>query len=93
MPTPTTARERPRSPAAGRKSTASFQEAITAQIAEGVAADTMVLHLTRRDAANLRRDPSVPLEAISFSDGEMRLLGVKVVTGGVEVSSLEIAEA
>jgi len=93
MPTPTTARERPRPPAAGRKSTASFQDAIKARVAEGVAAETMVLHLTHRDAANLRRDPSVPLDAISFCDGEMRLLGVKVVTGGVAVSALEVEQA
>lgn len=93
MPTPITASERPKSAASGRKSMASLQDAIRTHIAEGGSADDMVLHLTRRDAANLRRDPSVPIEAISFANGEMRLLGVKVVTGGVEVSALEIAES
>jgi hypothetical protein len=73
-----------------RKPHASFHEAVQDAVSAGVAPEAMTLRLTHRDAAMLRRDPKVPVEAISFVDGEMRLLGVKVVTGGVAVSGLDV---
>lgn len=74
----------------GRKPHASFHSAIQDAVAAGVAPATMTLRLTHRDAALLRRDRKIPLEALSFAGGEMRLLGVKVVTGGVEESALDV---
>ena len=48
----------------------------------------MTLHLTHRDAALLKRSPTVAMEEISFVGGEMRFLGVKVDVGQVTVSAL-----
>jgi hypothetical protein len=48
----------------------------------------LILHLTHRDAALLKRSPAVAMEEISFRDGEMRFLGVKVEVGDVTVSAL-----
>lgn len=74
----------------GRKPRAPFHTAIEDAITGGVPPATMTLRLTHRDASLLRRDPTIPLTALSFAGGEMRLLGVKVVTGGVDVSALDI---
>lgn len=49
----------------------------------------LVLRLTARDAAMLKRHPSVGVDEIAFAAGEMRFLGVKVEEGGVSTSSLE----
>lgn len=48
----------------------------------------LLLHLTHRDAALLKRSPAVALNEISFLGGEMRFLGVKVEVGAVTVSAL-----
>lgn len=48
----------------------------------------LLLHLTHRDAALLKRSPAVAMEEISFLGGEMRFLGVKVEVGAVTVSAL-----
>lgn len=56
---------------------------------EGFEREAMALRLTLRDAAALRRDPSLPLEDISYAGGVMRFLGVQVIAGGVERSSLD----
>lgn len=48
----------------------------------------LLLHLTHRDAALLKRSPAVALDEISFLGGEMRFLGVKVEVGAVTVSAL-----
>ncbi len=50
----------------------------------------MTLRLTLRDASNIRRDGEIPVQDLSFTGGEMRLLNVKVVTGGVDVSKLDL---
>ena len=56
---------------------------------EGFARDAMALRLTLRDAAALRRDNNLPVEDISYAGGTMRYLGVQVIAGGVERSSLD----
>ena len=48
----------------------------------------MTLRLTHADVSQLKRDPDLPLADISFADGVMRYLGVRVEEGGVSVSEL-----
>ncbi len=68
-----------------------FRAAISSAQTNGADVSAMLLHLTLRDEAKLRRDRSVPLDDITFSDGEMRFLGVKVVIG--ETSALVVTPA
>lgn len=58
--------------------------------ADGKGADRadLLLNLTHRDPALLKRSPAVAMEEISFLGGEMRFLGVKVEVGAVTVSAL-----
>lgn len=86
-----TATAQPRARSAAQ-SVAEFRGAIIQALEDGVASDDMTLRLTLGDAANLRRDRSIPVEDISFRGGEMRLLGVKVVSGGIDHSALELSE-
>lgn len=84
-----TAQTRARSAA---QSVAEFRGAILQALQDGVGSDDMTLRLTLGDAANLRRDRSIPVEDISFRGGEMRLLGVKVISGGIDQSALELTD-
>jgi hypothetical protein len=61
--------------------------------ADGVARTEMTLKLTYGDVHQLKRDPDVALADISFADGVMRYLGVKVEQGGVAESSLQRPDA
>lgn len=70
-----------------------FKRRIQDALTEGATVGDMTLRLTLGDARRLRRDADVPLEAISYHDGAMHFLGVKVVEGGVEASVLERPEA
>lgn len=83
---------RPRTRSAA-EAVAAFRGAIAQALEDGVASETMTLRLTLGDAASLRKDRSIPLEDISFAGGEMRLLGVKVVSGGIDRSGLDFATA
>lgn len=65
-----------------------FRDEIERAEAEGVAPEDLTLHLTLGDMSLLKRDSSLPLTDISFSDGAMRFLGVKVESGGVTESRL-----
>jgi hypothetical protein len=49
----------------------------------------MVLLLTHRDLAELKRDRDVPVADISFAGGVMRYLGVLVKVGGISESALQ----
>ena len=71
---------------------ARFRSEIEAAIASGVSGDSLVLNLTLMDASKLKRDPDVGLEDISFSESEMRYLGILVRQGGVRTSELASAE-
>lgn len=75
---------RPSAPPGGR-----FRAEIQAALAEGVGAEDMLLRLTLRDAHLLVRDPEVPLADISYAEGVMRFLGVRVEKGGVPASTLD----
>ncbi|HVI33356.1 hypothetical protein [Phenylobacterium sp.] len=78
-------RPKPPAPAA-----VTFRNAIERAVQEGVAPDDMTLHLTLRDDADLKRDRTIAVQDISFDAGVMRFLGVKVATGGVTVSKLDL---
>lgn len=67
-----------------------FCDEIEAAVLAGVERDAMTLRLTLRDASNIRRDGEIPVQHLSFTGGEMRLLKVKVVAGGVDVSKLDL---
>ena len=65
-----------------------IRRAIETAEADGLARKEMVLHLTLRDVHGLKRDPAIPLEDISFADGVMHYIGVRIVQGGSSVSFL-----
>jgi len=67
-----------------------FRKAIEAAELAGTSREAMTLRLTLRDASNIRRDNRIAVSDLSFAGGEMRLLHVKVVTGGVDVSMLDL---
>jgi hypothetical protein len=62
---------------------------IAAAQRDGVAEADMILRLTSRDAAALKRSPAVATNEIAFAAGEMRFLGVKVQEAGVKDSLLD----
>ncbi|MBL8552633.1 MAG: hypothetical protein JNL41_00035 [Phenylobacterium sp.] len=66
-----------------------FRTEIEAAEAEGVARENMVLRLTLADVTQLKRDRELPVTDISFADGVMRYLGVRVEQGGVAESVLD----
>jgi hypothetical protein len=67
-----------------------LRRAIETAERDGVDREAMTLRLTLRDTTNLRRDNTIPLDDIRFVDGEMRLLSVRVVSGGVAASALDL---
>ena len=67
-----------------------FRAAIDQAERDGIAKADMTLRLTLRDEAELKRDPAIAIDEISFAGGEMRFLGVKVAPGGVTASSLDL---
>jgi Flp pilus assembly protein CpaB len=84
MARPSTARTPPSGPPA-----VVFRAAIEKAEQAGTARKDMTLRLTLRDAAELKRDRTLALEDISFADGVMTFLGVKVASGGVPTSVLD----
>ena len=66
-----------------------FRNAIEKAEADGASRSDMVLRLTLRDVADLKRDRTVAVEDISFAGGVMRYIGVRVAPGGVAVSTLD----
>jgi hypothetical protein len=79
--------EVPRPPVAQR-----MREAILKAAVDGVADDDeMVLRMTIGDMELLKRDRNVAVEDISFADGEMRFLGVRIVRGNIATSRVGLA--
>ncbi|HXV00740.1 MAG TPA: hypothetical protein VG166_09590 [Caulobacteraceae bacterium] len=70
-----------------------FKPQIEKAFADGASTADLVLQLTFGDASKLKRDPSVPIDELSFLGGETRYLGVKVVEGGIDTSALVILSA
>jgi hypothetical protein len=85
-----TSKKAPRSPASYPEAARinHFREWIAAAESDGHAASDLLLRLTARDAAALKRNSDVAVNEISFVMGEMRFLGVKVQEGGVEEASV-----
>lgn len=69
-----------------------FRREITEAETAGRDLSQLTLNLTLGDVARLRRDPSVALTDIAFTDGGMRFMGVPVVAGGVDQSRLSLAD-
>jgi hypothetical protein len=67
-----------------------FRKAIEAAEKDGVKRDAMTLRLTLRDTTMIRRDNTIPVEDISFADGEMKVLKVRVISGGIPESILDV---
>lgn len=65
-----------------------FRAEIEACEAEGIAREDLVLHLTLGDVSQLKRDPAIAIEDISYAAGVMRFLGVRVEQGGIATSAL-----
>ena len=65
-----------------------FRKEIEEAVAEGAEPEEMTLELTLSDVSLLKRDPNVAVSEISFSDGVMRFLGVRIQEGGVAESRL-----
>lgn len=84
---PTPAPKPPRSP------DVRFRPQIAAALAEGSTTDDLILRLTLNDASRLSRDRDIPVADISFTDGVMRYLGVRVEKGGVPESILDRGDA
>jgi hypothetical protein len=70
-----------------------FKAAIEKAKLEGLDPSAMMLRLTLGDVSRLKRDRAIAADEISFAGDEMRYLGVKVVPGDVETSSLVILQA
>jgi hypothetical protein len=78
-------------PLARRASVASqFRGEIEKAEANGVSRDSMTLKLNLSDVSQLKRDRTIAVSDISFVDGVMRYLGVKVIQGGVDASVLSL---
>jgi hypothetical protein len=65
-----------------------LREEILAAEAAGSQASDMLLQLTPRMDSAIKRSPHVAAKDVSFSDGQMRYLGVLVTVGEVVVSKL-----
>lgn len=82
-------KERPQAgPLFGRQRVEGFRRAIELAEADGLARTDMVLHLTHRDVHGLKRDREIPVADISFADGVMHFIGVRVIQGDSAVSFL-----
>ena len=68
---------------------ADLRTAIDKAETQGIDRGDMLLHLTLRDESVIKRSRSVGVDEISFADGEMRFIGVRVVVTTDAMSSLE----
>jgi hypothetical protein len=75
---------------AGGPSIGDMRLAIAAALEGGTPISDLRLRVTRRDEAQIKRSPDVSLDEVSFAGGEMRFLGVKVITGSIAVSMLDL---
>jgi hypothetical protein len=60
---------------------------------QGAQKSDLLLRLTHRDVATIKRHPSVRSNEVAFEPEGMRFLGVRVAEGGVAVSLLELAQS
>lgn len=66
-----------------------LRNAVAKAEADGVSRDTMLLRLTFRDESLIKRSPDVGLDEVSFIEGQMRFVGVRVVVGNIPLSVLD----
>lgn len=69
-----------------------FRGEIEKAEAAGFTREDLLLRLTLTDVSKLKRDTSLAVTDISFFDGAMRFLGVRVEAGGVAESILQHPE-
>ncbi len=69
-----------------------FKLAIEEAVSGGIAPSGLLLKLTLGDAAKLKRDRSLPISDISFADGAMHYLGVRVAEGDITASTLTVVD-
>ena len=74
-------------------SIADLRGAIDAALADGMKRKDLVLHLPLRDECRIKRSPDVAMEEVSFGDGGMSFLGIRVISGAVTVSMLDRADS
>ncbi len=67
-----------------------LRAAVAKALEDGSNIADLRLRLTRRHEAQLKRSPEVGLDEVSFSNGEMRFLGVKVLAGPINESILDL---
>jgi len=65
-----------------------FRDQIEAAVEAGTDLSTLVLKLTLGDASKLKRDRTIPVSDVSFVDGHMHYLGVRVIQGDTAASAL-----
>ena len=72
---------------------AQLRKRLDEALANGHQPQDLVLRLTLRDAALIKRSPVFADDEIRFVDGVMQVLGVATVTGQVGESGIAAAEA
>ncbi|HUZ12194.1 MAG TPA: hypothetical protein VMU93_05035 [Caulobacteraceae bacterium] len=70
-----------------------FKAQIDKAAHDGLDPSSLLLQLTRSDVSRLKRDKSLSATDISFANGEMRYLGVRISEGEVAVSALVVPQA
>lgn len=68
---------------------AGLRRDVIGALGEGIEARALLLRLSRRDMALLKRSPDVAVEEIRFADNAMHFLGVRVAAEAVDVSHLD----
>jgi hypothetical protein len=81
------------SPLNGAERVQQLRDWVSAAEGDGADKSALVLRLTHRDVATLKRHPSVHSDEIAFAPDGMRFLGVQVAEGGVADSALERVES
>ena len=64
--------------------------AIARALEDGADIAGLRLRVTRRHEAEIKRSPEVQLDEVSFKDGVMAFLGVKVLVGNNDISFLDL---
>jgi hypothetical protein len=67
-----------------------LRAAIARALEDGSDIGDLRLRVTRRHEAEIKRSPEVQLDEVSFKDGVMAFLGVKVLVGQNDVSFLDL---
>jgi len=72
---------------------AGLRRAIASALEEGLTAKSLLLRLSRRDLAMLKRSPEVAVNEIRFAGESMHFLGIRVAEEPAEVSHLDRGKA